>query len=219
MYWIIIYTNMKWNQHRLHIEYANTKTLQDSFLMRRPHCWNSLPLHLTEFLTKDSFANRLKHELLASYWQNSEFSLLGSNGPNVLKKKMYCSICKFLLTSCKLCIYCRASSPPTTAKSSPNTVALWQALWFNVLANVRIFSENICIDKNVQQVNLWHHGQTSCKWMDSVPKLVIWPLNHEKGHLCQSWRYHIPLRISIRHLWVPRGTHHSPLFCGGGGEG
>ncbi len=55
------------NQPRLHIEYARTKTLQDSFLMRGPQFWNSLPQHLTECLTKDSFVNRLKHELLASY--------------------------------------------------------------------------------------------------------------------------------------------------------
>ncbi len=35
--------------------------------MRGPQLWNSLPQYLTECLTKDSFANQLKHELLASY--------------------------------------------------------------------------------------------------------------------------------------------------------
>ena len=31
------------NQYRLHVEYARTKTMQDSFLIRGPQYWNSLP--------------------------------------------------------------------------------------------------------------------------------------------------------------------------------
>ncbi len=51
----------------LHIEFTRTKTLQDSFLIKGPKYWNTLPTNLTDCITIKRLPSQLKQHLLTAY--------------------------------------------------------------------------------------------------------------------------------------------------------
>ena len=59
------YSTRRSNQ--IHTEFAGTKTLHDSFLIKGPQYWNSIQTNLTNCITIERFHPQLKQYLLTAY--------------------------------------------------------------------------------------------------------------------------------------------------------
>ncbi len=92
---------------RLHVVYVRTKTVQDSFLIRGPQYWNSLPSRLMECLNNSNFLTQIR--VIGIIF---DIFFILSSMAKVLH--CYCSFSLYTQMSWEFCIYFYYVSNPLT---------------------------------------------------------------------------------------------------------